>query len=71
MTTANYITRLELREELQKALSPVHERLDHIEGNVQSAKDGVESVKEDMVWLKGHVQDLQIDMGLVKIKMGI
>ena len=64
MTTAHYITRLELREELQEALQPVHERLERLEGDVLS-------VKEDMQWLKGHVQDLQIDMAEVKTKMGI
>ncbi len=64
MTTANHITRLELREELQEALRPVHERLESLEGDVQS-------VAEDMKWLKGHVGDLQIDMTEVKIKMGI
>ena len=64
MTTANYITRLELREELQEALQPVHKRLESLEGDVQS-------VAEDMKWLKGHVEDLQIDMTEVKIKMGI
>ena len=64
MTTANYITRLELREELQEALKPVHERLDLMEGDVKTVKD-------DVQWLKGHVQDLQTDMAEVKIKMGI
>ena len=28
MTTSNYITRTELREELQEALKPISERLD-------------------------------------------
>ena len=63
-TTGNYITLTELREELQEALKPVHDRLDLIEG-------GVKSVQEDVQWLKGHVQDLQTDMADVKTKMAI
>ena len=64
MTTANYITRTELREELQEALKPVIDRLDDIEGDVKA-------IKEDVQWIKGHVQDLQTDMAGVKTTMGI
>ena len=64
MTTGDYITLRELREELKEASRPVHERLDRIEGDVQSVTEG-------MTWLKGHVLDLQTDMAEVKTKMGI
>ena len=38
MTTANYITRTELREELQEALKPIIERLDRIEGDLKHVR---------------------------------
>ena len=64
MVTGNYITLTDLEVALDKALKPLIDRLDIIEGDVKT-------VTEDMKWLKGHVQDLQTDMAEVKTKMGI
>ena len=38
MTTANYITRTEIREELQEALKPISERLDRIEEDLKHVR---------------------------------
>ena len=45
MTTANYITRTELREELQEALKPVFDRLDGVGKRLDRIEDDLKHVR--------------------------
>ena len=46
MTTANYITRTELREELQEALKPIERRLETVEGHLRDVQEDVKAIKD-------------------------
>ena len=61
MTTSNYITRTELREELQEALKPISERLDRREELQEALKpinERLDRIEEDLKHVRGRTNQI-------------